>query len=241
MNKKIYTHLALIYSHLMRYIDYDKWGDYIIELSKELKVEKIYALEIACGIGRLAERLKKQFDLYLATDLSLAMLNQFKCKYVYRVACEMTALPFKKKFNFIFSAFDSVNYLTSKEKLIKLFNEVDLTLSNEGIFTFDVSLKNNSIKYQRYLNRSGQINGIHYKQISKYDEVKKIHYNIFDLDLGNGNKVREIHRQKIYDFEDYFKIIDKTNFYVSHCYEAFSFQDANAESERAQFILRKKN
>ncbi|MEG8947301.1 class I SAM-dependent DNA methyltransferase [Rosettibacter firmus] len=241
MKQKIYSHLASIYTHLMRSIDYDTWADYIIKLSQQLNTNKIIALELASGTGSLAERVNKYFDFYVCTDLSLEMLKQFSNNTIPRVVCDMTLLPFKNKFNFIFSAFDSVNYLTTKEKLLKLFKEVELCLTNDGIFTFDVSLENNSKRYQRYLNRKGKIDGIRYKQISKYEETKRIHYNIFEIEFENGDKITEIHKQKIYRFEEYFQLLDKSNFYVEHCYDAFTFDDANSESERAQFILRKKS
>ena len=240
MSNKIYSHLALIYSHLMRSIDYDSWADYLVKISGELKTRNISALEIASGTGSLAKRLKNIFDFYVATDFSFSMLSQFEDEKIFRVVCDMTSLPFKKKFNFVFSTFDSINYLTSKEKILRLLKSVDSCLTDDGIFTFDVSLENNSIRYQRYLNRKGDYNGIHYKQISRYDKEKRIHYNIFDITLKDGNKVREIHRQKIYEFDEYFKIIEKSNFYVMNCYEAFTFNNANPDSERAQFILKKK-
>lgn len=240
MSDKIYSHLASIYSHLMRSIDYDSWADYIIKISSELKSKNIIALELACGTGNLAKKLKNVFNFYVATDSSLSMLMQFEEDKIHRVVCDMTSLPFKKKFNFVFSTFDSINYLTSKEKILKLLNSVDSSLTDDGIFTFDVSLENNSIRYQKYLNRKGNFEGIHYIQKSKYDKEKRIHYNIFDITLKDGSKVREIHKQKIYEFDEYFRIIDKSNFYVMNCYEAFTFNNANAESERAQFILKKK-
>lgn len=241
MYQKIYSQLALIYSHLMRSIDYDKWANYIFEISKEIKSNKIFALELACGMGNIAKRIASKFDFYIACDLSFSMLQYFENKNIPRVCCDMTLLPFKQKFNFIFSTFDSINYLTTQEKIKKLLSEVDYCLTDDGLFTFDVSLEANSIKYQRYLNRSGKIDGINYLQKSKYIREERIHYNIFEITLADGHKVKEIHKQKIYRFEDYFKMIDKSNFYVKHCYEAFTFNNANPQSERAQFILKKKN
>lgn len=240
MYQKIYSQLALIYSHLMRSIDYDKWADYLFQISQEIKSKRIFALELACGLGNIASKILNKFSFYVASDLSISMLKQIDNKHLHRVACDMISLPFKQKFNFVFSTFDSINYLTTKERIKKLLHEVDLCLTQEGIFTFDVSLEANSIKYQRYLNRSGQVNGISYKQKSRYSEEERIHYNIFEITLADGQKIKEVHKQKIYHFEDYFKIIEKSNFYVQNCYDAFTFKNATSQSERAQFILKKK-
>ena len=153
----------------------------------------------------------------------------------------MTSLPFNTKFDFIYSTFDSVNYLLSKDKFIAMLKSVSNCLSDDGIFTFDVSMEKNSIRYQRYLNKKGKYQKILFKQKSFYNEKSRIHYNIFDITLPDGSVIEEVHKQKIYAFEDYFRFIDSTEFYVHKCYEAFSYKDANENSERAQFILKKKH
>ncbi len=235
-----YNHLAKFYSHLMRGIDYGIWSDYINVLSRETNKKNPIVLEIACGAGEIAKILNKEFKHYVASDLALSMLNQLNEKGLKKVCCDMTALPFKRKYDFVFSTFDSVNYLLTKEKFMKFLSEVSMVLNDDGILTFDVSLENNSLRYQKYLNRKGKLDGIKYIQRSKYNEKTRIHYNHFEITLADGSKVEEIHRQKIYRFEDYFMFIDNSDFYVSGCYETFTFTNANAETERAQFVLKKR-
>ncbi|HOI30870.1 MAG TPA: class I SAM-dependent methyltransferase [Melioribacteraceae bacterium] len=238
MPSRIYSHLAPVYPHLMRSIDYSLWSDFIHSISREIKRKRISVLELACGNGLIAGTLNKKFKYYCATDLSKEMLACFGG--VDKVCCDMLALPFKKQFDFIFSTFDSVNYLTSRQRFIRMLNQAALCLARDGIFTFDVSLENNSKLYQKYLNRKGTYNGMKFLQKSYYDEAKRIHYNYFELTLANGSKVEEIHKQKIFRFEDYFSFIDDSDFYVYKCKKAFSEQDASPDSERAQFILKKR-
>lgn len=240
MTSSIYSHLAPIYSHLMRSIDYTMWANYIYSISKSLNKKKLSVLEIAGGNGAIAALLKSRFRYYCISDLSLSMLGLVDKKNIDRVCCDMIDLPFKKKFDFIFSTFDSVNYLMSRQKFQLFLDNVSLALHKDGIFTFDVSLEQNSRMYQKYLNRKGNSNGIRFIQKSLYDESKRIHYNYFEITLANGQKVKEIHKQKIYCFEDYFKIIENSDFYVAGCKRAFTDKDASAETDRAQFILKKK-
>lgn len=239
MASKNYSHITLIYSYIMRSIDYSKWASYIYSISKMLRRKNLFTLELACGNGIIAGKLSGKYGYYCMSDLSIHMLNQ-SGDNLDKVCCNMTELPFKQKFDFVFSTFDSVNYLMSKQKILAMLNQVDLCLKQDGIFTFDVSLENNSKLYQRYLNRKGSVNGIKFIQKSYYDEIKRIHNNYFEITLANGQKVEEIHRQKIYPFEDYFNVIDKSNFYVYKCKDTFTDIDATPESERAQFILKKK-
>lgn len=240
MTPRIYSHLAPIYSHLMRSIDYTMWANYIYSISKSLNKKNLSVLEIAGGNGTIAALLKSKYKHYCVSDLSISMLGLVDRKNIDRVCCDMIDLPFKKKFDFIFSTFDSINYLTSKQKIELFLNEVSRSLHKDGIFTFDVSLEQNSRMYQKYLNRKGNSNGIRFIQKSFYDESKRIHYNYFEITLANGQKVKEIHKQKIYRFEDYFRIIENSDFYVAGCKRAFTDKDASAVTERAQFILKKK-
>ena len=241
MPSESYTYLAQFYSHLMKAIDYQNWADYIIELTEEFKIRNPKVLELSCGTGNIARILQNSFNKFYLSDLSMPMLDQIPDINLPKICCDMTMLPFKQEFNFIFSTFDSVNYLMSKDQFLKFLSEVSKVLKRNGVLTFDVSLENNSLRYQKYLNRSGKVKGIKYKQKSYFNVRSRIHYNHFEITLADGKKVEEIHKQKIYRFEDYFEFIEDSDFYVSKCYETFTFQNANAATERAQFILKKRN
>ena len=224
----------------MKSIDYDKWADYIFILSKDIQRTDLSALELAGGTGTIAKYLRKRFKNLVICDHSHEMLAQLSTPNINRVCCDMVKLPFKYKFDFIYSTFDSVNYLLSKEKVINMLNAVSNCLTEDGIFTFDVSMEKNSVRYQRYLNRKGKFQNISYSQKSFYNDKSRIHYNAFEITLPDGTKVDEMHKQKIYAFEDYFCFIDASNFYVHKCYEAFSYKNADENTERVQFILKKK-
>lgn len=240
MPSESYKYLAQVYQHLMKGIDYKIWAEYIKAISKRNKLKNPFVLELACGAGRLGIELKKTFKNYFLSDISFSMLEQRNDLNLPKVCCDMTLLPFKKAFDFVFSTFDSVNYLLTKEKFLKFLAEASRVIKPNGILTFDVSLENNSLRYQKYLNRSGKVDGKKYKQRSYYNSKSRIHFNRFDITLEDGSQVEELHKQKIYKFEEYFKFVDDSDFYASNCYETFTFNNANAATERAQFILKKK-
>lgn len=239
MPVKTYSTIAEIYPHLMRSINYKEWADYILEISKEVKKKRLSALELAGGTGAIAKLLHVKMKI-ISTDISFSMLSNDGDGSVLKVCCDMTNLPFKNKYDFVFSTFDSVNYLNTKEKFLRYLQSVSSCISDNGLLAFDVSLENNSKKFEKYLNRRGKVNGITYQQRSFYNPGTRIHYNHFELTLANGKKVEEIHKQKIYRFDEYFDFIDRSDFYVYKCFKAFTFKNADTETERAQFILKKK-
>lgn len=225
----------------MRSIDYEDWAEYIFNINDEKRITNNYILELASGDCKLGSYLNKYFPKIILTDISHHMLKVSSFGNGSKVCCDMTQTPFKNKYPLIISAFDSINYLLLREQLEALFANINAMLTDDGIFTFDVSLVKNSIKNERRLNRKGKVEGIKYIQKSKYDKTVKIHYNYFQIFLENGDVIEEIHKQKVYDFFDYFSIIENNGLYVENCYDAFSFDDADEDCERVQFVVKKRN
>jgi hypothetical protein len=113
-------------------------------------------------------------------------------------------------------------------------------MKTDAVLCFDVSLKNNSLKHLKSLNREGKYKGIKYIQKSEFDLGTQIHRNELFINLPDGRTYWEEHIQKIYDFYYYFQVLEKSDLYVIECFEAFDFVDANPSSERVQFIVKRK-
>lgn len=234
---KNYEKVSLVYDFLMRRINYKDWADYIYDIAKERIHKDSSVLEIGSGSGRLAAHLKKKIPNITLADISREMLKKGRVKLP-KVCCNMSALPFKQKFSLIFSAFDSINYLLSRKELLKFFKEVYKILDDEGVFTFDVSLERNSIRHLKDAVKGGNHKGIKFKRTSRYNEKTCIHQNIFFIDYG-GEIFTEVHKQKIFPFEDYFNLLPKAGLYVAECYNAFSFRHGSENSKRVQFVVKK--
>lgn len=224
----------------MRKVRYDYWADYIYSITNHIISPKPKVLELAAGNCQLAHFLSAYYEDYTCTDLSLAMLNNSKYEIDDKVCCDMRMLPFKVKFDLIVSAFDSINYLLYKNDIKKLFNEVHRSLSDKGIFTFDVSLEQNSYKHIKDPTRHGSYKGIKYRQETSFDPSTKLHSNIFYVTGLDGSVKKEIHRQKIYSFETYFELIESSYMVVKECFDAFTYKNAKPNSSRIQFITCKK-
>ncbi len=236
-----YKVLAEIYNHLMYEVNYEAWAKYIYLIYVKNVKKKENILELASGCGNVSMHFGKNVKNLFITDKSFEMLKNTEPKnYFNKVCCNMLWLPFKNKFNFIYSTFDSINYLLDFETLQVFFERIQNYIEKGGIFTFDVSLEKNSYIAEKILNREGVYNGYFYSQQSKYDKKKRIHENTFSIISPDGKNYEEIHLQRIYDIEDYFRAISKTNLYVKECYNAFTFDDFTSESERVQFILKKR-
>lgn len=223
----------------MRKIDYSDWAQYLSDIFDYTNVKTDTILELACGNGTLFNHFKRKFEVIILSDISFCMLKQSESGKTNLVCCDMLKLPFHRKFNVVYSTFDSINYIMNEKDLGKFFRGIKRIIGDEAIMTFDVSLEKNSIKNLKHLNRKGKFKGIRYTQESDYRASQRIHYNHFTIMLPDGSIVKETHKQKIFDFFTYFEVIEKSGLFVQDCFDAFSFEDADPESERVQFILRK--
>ena len=235
---EIYNKLSLIYNSVMNKVRYDRWSEYLLAVVEMYINEDADVLELAAGNCNFAEYFVQYFPKLIVSDKSLKMLAASKINNIPKVCCDMSRLPFKSKFDLIYSTFDSVNYLTSKKSLLNLFKEVKPILKDDGIFTFDVSLEKNSLLHIKEPVRKGSYKGISFIHETSYNKKIRIHKNTFKIKLNNKIFI-EVHRQKIYPFDLYFNIIESAGLYVVECMETFSFIKACEDSERVQFIVKK--
>jgi SAM-dependent methyltransferase len=233
-----YQILPLIYPHLMKRIRYDKWAAYLFELVRKDCNKRSKVLELAAGDCTFAKHFRNYYSSIVVSDISSQMLKSNNVR-LGKVCCNMLSLPFKSKFDLIYCNFDSVNYILSQHLLFKFFNNISLLLTDNGVFIFDVSLEKNSNIHIKKFNRVGKYNGLTYRQRSTFNQNTRIHSNKFDIRLANGDEYTEIHKEKIYKFDTYFKLIEKSGLYVAECYETFSYKPGHSNSERIEFLLKK--
>jgi SAM-dependent methyltransferase len=237
--KKPYEKVSLIYEGLMKEVDFGLWTKYILEIACNYADTASSILEIAAGNCKMAERIKIKFPDLIATDVSLPMLKSIFQDGLIKVCCNMTRLPFRKKFDFIYCTFDSINYLLTQKELQSLFNEIRIILTESGIFTFDASLERNSLDFTRAQVTEDKYRDFSFKRINSYNRETKIHKNVFHIQNKTGVKYKEVHKQKIYDLNTYFNLVDKAGLFVKECYDGFTFKECSSKSERAQFIIGK--
>ncbi len=237
--EKIYDKLPVIYEFLMRKVSYQTWARYLSSILEEYVPAKSRVLEIAAGNCKLANYFSNFYPNITATDLSKNMLASDEKNRLPKVCCDMSRLPFKVKFNLVYSTFDSVNYMRNRRSLLQMLIEVAAVLEKDGIFAFDASMERNSIIHTKIPERKGSYKGINFIQKSEYNPETRFHTNRFKISMPDGQVFSETHKQKIYPFETYFDLLERTGFYVVKCYESFTIKDGGPDSERLQFIAKK--
>jgi hypothetical protein len=241
MKVKPYEKVSIIFDTLMKKLDYESWSNYILEIANEYIHDDAKVLELGAGNCKIAKFISMQYHNYVATDISISMLKSSNENNLKKVCCDMTQLPLKAKYDFIFSNFDGVNYILKQKSLLRLFNEVFGLLKRNAVFTFDVSLETNSLNFVISKSVEGRSNGYSFKRVSQYNKRNRIHSNHFYIRDKFGIEYKEVHREKIYKIDTFFRLAEKAGLHIEGCYDCFTFNNLKPNSERAQFIMRKIN
>ena len=238
-----YTVLAEIYDCIMKDVPYKKWAKYILKLIKNFHPKTKDILELACGTGTMLSLLLKFGFKVDGLDISEKMIQKarekIKNENVNFFIADMAEFKPDKKYDLVICLYDSINYLTEEEKLLRLLSNVWESLQNGGIFIFDISTEYNSIQNAIAMNTKGKCDDYKFVRRSYFLRDKKLHINEFEIER-DGEKFFERHIQRIYKISEIENAVEKTGlFKVLARYSNFTFSEGSEWSERIHFILKK--
>ena len=135
-----YKKFGYYYDEVMAELDYDLWLEFIEPyLNKGDSV-----LDLACGTGTLATMLRLSGYDSEGLDLSESIIEianeKKKINHLdipFHVM-DMTKFNLGKKYDMVTCFFDSVNFLSDKKQIDKLFDCVYRHLKPNGYFIFDI-------------------------------------------------------------------------------------------------------
>ncbi|MBN2459474.1 class I SAM-dependent methyltransferase [Candidatus Woesearchaeota archaeon] len=95
-------------------------------------------LELGVGNGNVLKHFSKKYDLHgLDIDKKYIELSKKKIPRANLFVASMHNFKVKRKFDVIFSVYDSLNFLKNLEQWKKTFKNVNKHLEKEGLFIFD--------------------------------------------------------------------------------------------------------
>ena len=123
--------------------DYQAETDYVAGVIRSHNGVARSVLDLGCGTGRHAELLaEKGFDVH-GIDQSEAMIDRARarCRNAAKLSFsvgDVTSFGSGESYDAIVSLFHVVSYQTSNEALENMFRQVSTSLSDNGVFLFDV-------------------------------------------------------------------------------------------------------
>lgn len=177
-----YENFARVYDELMDNVPYEEWAQFILNLLQDRKITEGLVLELGCGTGKLMTLLGKAgFDM-IGVDNSVEMLQIAREKtsqdFLYLLQ-DMREFELYGTVKAVISVCDSVNYITKKEELRKVFQLVNNYLDPEGVFIFDF---NTEYKYRELIGETviaEDREDVSFIWFNEYDEES--HLNDIDL------------------------------------------------------------
>ena len=204
-----YENFARVYDELMDNVPYEEWAQFILNLLQDRKITEGLVLELGCGTGKLMTLLGKAgFDM-IGVDNSVEMLQIAREKtsqdFLYLLQ-DMREFELYGTVKAVISVCDSVNYITKKEELRKVFQLVNNYLDPEGVFIFDF---NTEYKYRELIGETviaEDREDVSFIWFNEYDEdshLNDIDLKVFVQEEGDiYRKFQEEHIQRGYTLDE---------------------------------------
>lgn len=233
-----FADLSRHYDAIMREVDYDRWVVVVSLLADLVPSMRVRHVDLACGTGRLLKRLVQHGWSSVGIDLSHGMLRQSRRgPYVPAVAAaDLTALPFERRFNYATCAFDSVNFLLDDDRLLAAFRSVANTLTDGGVFYFDVITERMVTKHFANREWTEDNGGFSTAWSGKYDRSTRL----ADLEIRVNTGPVHFVRERVYTHEDIANALDMAGLALVGRFDAETWEAPGTRSTRVDYVAVKK-
>lgn len=243
-----FSTIAPYYDTLMSFVNYPAWVEYIERILALYDRTERYIFDLACGTGVCLELWYERGYHVRGLDRSFSMLKVCKERFnhidtsgVDLINGDMRRFALNEKVPIVTCLYDSLNYLLEENELLECFGNVHETLTDTGLFIFDM----NTIHCLQ--NEWG--NNTYYRQDEDVNSVWTNHFNsktsISSLELilrvkENGNYVtlREQHQERGYPLTSISRLLSDTGFKFS-LYRHMTFNAVGEKDLRIMGVAEK--
>lgn len=234
-----YENFARVYDELMDNVPYEEWAQFILNLLQKRKITEGLVLELGCGTGKLMTLLGKAgFDM-IGVDNSVEMLQIAREKtsqdFLYLLQ-DMREFELYGTVKAVISVCDSVNYITKKEELRKVFQLVNNYLDPEGLFIFDF---NTEYKYRELIGETviaedrEDVSFIWFNEYDEESHLNDIDLKVFVQEEGDiYQKFQEEHIQRGYTLDEIKQLLEESGLIFLEAYEEYAMQAPQPDSGR---------
>ncbi len=211
---KPFSLLAKVYDSIMSDIDYEDWGEFILDTAKKHGWHgQGPVLDLGCGTGNSTFPMFARGLEVVGLDYSAEMLEVAKIKLppVEFIQADFKNIKIDKEFSLVYSVFDAINNLLVDDDFLAMAASVYDMLEPNGIFLFDV----NTTIGLKELWVSGQAEGwagdVYYNWNHSFDPktgLAKVEAYCEDNDIN----FTETHYERPYDSELITKLLQELNF-----------------------------
>lgn len=247
MGTQSYTSsFAAIYDDIMERVPYYYWYNYLKHILYYYNKNPNKIMELACGTGNMMKYFSSDSEKLYGIDKSEDMLaiaqNKFRNnKNVKLFNTDMSRKIEYDNFDFIYSVFDSMNYILQFDELINVFENVFINLDQEGIFVFDI---NTEYRLMDIVEGTKKLQGDFYTCYWKdiVDEENEEWIVELNILLDKGDEIenfKETHVETSYPLEKIKKGLLNVGFQHVDYYRSFTFSKGDPKNDRIYFVALK--
>jgi SAM-dependent methyltransferase len=238
-----YTEIPDVYDYLLRHVDYERWYRYIRSLIFRYMKDPQYILEIGCGTGRFGAKFSRDdFDVF-GMDSSLAMLKAARprARKNFRVFCgDARRFAVARKFDFIFSVHDTLNYLTEPADLGRAFESVRGAMHDDSVFMFDLTTEHNIRRFFDGRKSRHVRGGVEVTWDNRYDAAARLVYSTLEVKRRGAGVTREEHVQRIYFIDEARELLEGAGLELADLFSDYTYEPPSERTIMVNFVARKK-
>ncbi len=254
-----YTAFAKVYESFMDNIPYKDWTDFVTGIMKENNVKDgAIVCELGCGTGTMTRLFKKAGYDMIGIDISEEMLDvarydhQDESEGILYLNQDMREFELYGTVGAVVSLCDSMNYVTEKEDLLKVFKLVNNYLDPEGLFVFDMKTVHTykDLMGNRTITDNRDESTLIWE--NRYDEkTRENNYNItiytkaeFENDEEDDGlpplfeREEECHVQKAYEIGEIKELLKEAGLELVAVYADGKKQTPDEKSERVYYVAK---
>lgn len=246
-----YENLAGCYDQFTRDVDYVRWADYLERHFARSALPIHTVLDLACGTGSLTLELARRGYEMIGVDQSEEMLAQAaeKCRQASEIPPlflhqSMDKLDLYGTIDACVCCLDSVNYVTSPQKLERAFQRVHTFLMPGGLFVFDVNTpdKLRALDGQVFLDESADAYCVWRAGYSARRRVCTYGMDLFTLEPdGRWSRAEELHEEYAYEPDELEALLIRAGFSRIKQYGERKLRAPKAGEGRIFFAARKES
>jgi ubiquinone/menaquinone biosynthesis C-methylase UbiE len=216
------------------------WASYLLLLFSQQNVHPKTILDVCCGTGTMCELMDNEGFEMEGFDLSASMIDEARQKAKHRfrpIRYEvMDAAEFEmgKTYDAAFSFFDSLNYITSLERIAGAIRQVGKHVKPGGSFVFDL---NTAYAFEAKLfdqKAKGPRAKVKYDWLGDYDPETRI----IRVDMTfwwQDREYHEVHVQRAHTDEEIRAMLHDAGFSQIRTYESYTLDPPRAKSDRVHY------
>lgn len=237
-----YSQIAPVYDHMMSHVEYAAWAEYIVEILDRFGNGGSRIVDAGCGTGQILHALDVRGYTMFGVDISHAMLEECRKQSATHLwQGDLRNMALRQGVDAVICLYDTIHYLKPGE-LSPFFDSVSGALSPGGLVIFDVVTEAFLQSYWADYSEWDQVGKFEYTRRSWYDSKNRCqHTEIHVRDIKTGMSAIERHRQWLFDLDTLPSLSSQHRLALVGRFEEYTFDPADAASDRIHFVFRKES